>query len=45
MVLGSCLVVLDDAIEVGLGIFETNLSGFISGNSRNSLAPWYVGVF
>lgn len=45
MVLGGCLVVLDDIIEMGLGILNPLFPIVLAVFLASLLSPWYVGVF
>jgi hypothetical protein len=45
MMLGGCLVVLDDVIEMGMGILNPFFPILFAIVLANLLTPWYVGVF
>lgn len=45
MMLGGCLVVLDDIIEIGMGILNPLFPVLLAIVLANLLIPWYVGVF
>jgi len=45
MVVGGCLVVLDDVIEISMGILNPLFPVFLAIILAVLLSPWYVGVF
>lgn len=45
MILGGCLVVLDDIIEMGMGILNPLFPVLLAIGLAIVFAPWYVGVF
>lgn len=45
MILGGCLVVLDDIIEIGMGILSPFFPVFLTAILAIVFTPWYVGVF
>ena len=45
MMVGGCLVVLDDVIEIGMGILNPLFPVILAIALAELLTPWYVGVF
>jgi len=45
MMVGGCLVVLDDVIEIGMGILNPLFPVLLAIVLAFFLTPWYVGVF
>ena len=45
MVLGGCLVVLDDVIEIAMGVLNPIFPVLLAIALAIVISPWYVGVF
>ena len=45
MILGGCLVVLDDIIEIGMGVLKPLFPVLLAIGLAIVFTPWYVGIF
>lgn len=45
MVLGGCLVVLDDVIEIKMGVLNPLVPLLLSIGLAIVFSPWYIGIF
>lgn len=45
LIVGGCLIVLDDVIEIGMGILHPLVPVILSAVLAVVMSPWYVGIF